>query len=177
MAKNRRYLWYLLRHKFWVFVYGIRLGIPLLALMHDQSKFDPEEWGPYADWFYGYEGGPYAPHQSVHDYTQRKLDFIEAFQHHWMRNKHHWQYWCATIHWDTDGHGYSMLHDEANPRPMPDRYRREMVADWMGAGRAISGRNDVLAWYIKNQGGIMLHAETRAWVERAIGFAHNELEG
>lgn len=52
--------------------------------------------------------------------------------------------------------------------PMPDRYRREMVADWRGAGRAY-GNDDTRGWYLKNKSGIILHTETRVWVERELG--------
>jgi hypothetical protein len=34
--------------------------------------------------------------------------------------------------------------------PMPEKFVREMVADWMGAGRAITGRWDVNDWYRPN---------------------------
>lgn len=51
---------------------------------------------------------------------------------------------------------------------MPERYAREMVADWMGAGRAITGRWEVAEWYAKTRQHIILHPETRALVERLI---------
>jgi hypothetical protein len=54
---------------------------------------------------------------------------------------------------------------------MPDRYRREMLADWRGAGRAY-GRQpeknndpDAAAWYLENRAKIILHPDTRAWLE------------
>lgn len=53
--------------------------------------------------------------------------------------------------------------------PMPDRYRREMLADWRGAGRAY-GNADTAGWYMKNRQGIILHPETREWVERELGI-------
>jgi hypothetical protein len=57
--------------------------------------------------------------------------------------------------------------------PMPDRYRREMLADWRGAGRAISGKDDTLAWYMKNRKRLMLHPDTRNWIEWQLGVAGN----
>ena len=51
--------------------------------------------------------------------------------------------------------------------PMPDRYRREMLADWLGAGRAY-GNPDTAGWYQDHKDGILLHPETRAWVEREL---------
>lgn len=54
------------------------------------------------------------------------------------------------------------------PLPMPDKARREMLADWFGAGRA---RNkdwtplEPRKWYEANKKNIDLHPDTRAWVE------------
>jgi hypothetical protein len=57
---------------------------------------------------------------------------------------------------------------ETFPLPMPDRYRREMLADWTGAGRAITGRYDVENWYERNRHKIRLHSETRVWLETTM---------
>jgi hypothetical protein len=51
---------------------------------------------------------------------------------------------------------------------MPEPLVREMVADWMGAGRAITGTWDVAGWYAKNRERMVLHPETRARVEALI---------
>ncbi len=55
--------------------------------------------------------------------------------------------------------------------PMPDVDRREMLADWRGASRAATGRDNTLVWYTKNRNNIQLHPETRAWIEQQIGYA------
>lgn len=46
-----------------------------------------------------------------------------------------------------------------NPLPMPETYVREMVADWIGAGRA-NGQNDVHGWYRQNYSKMALHPMT-----------------
>ncbi len=51
---------------------------------------------------------------------------------------------------------------------MPHRYVYEMVADWIGAGKAISGKNDVKAWYEKHREVMVLHPKTRDLVEVLI---------
>lgn len=51
---------------------------------------------------------------------------------------------------------------------IPEGFVREMVADWMGAGRAITGKWEVGSWYSKNQEKIELHPSSRALVERII---------
>ena len=48
---------------------------------------------------------------------------------------------------------------------MPEVYAREMVADWIGAGAAITGNQDPTEWYEKNKDKIILHNKTRSFVE------------
>lgn len=170
MTKHWRYLKYVLRHKWYVFLYGCQLGIPWLALLHDNSKFRPSEWFAYVEFFYG---GPHPEWASItgyekthyFDFARRrskegvKEAFDYAWLHHQKRNKHHWQYWVLTN--DTEG---------VRALFMPDRYRREMLADWKGAGRAINGVEDALGWYRKNRDKMTLHPETRRWVEDTLGY-------
>jgi len=54
--------------------------------------------------------------------------------------------------------------------PMPDRYRREMLADWRGAGLA-QGTPDTVKWYKANRDKMQLHPETRAWIEERLGLS------
>jgi len=51
---------------------------------------------------------------------------------------------------------------------MPLKYRKEMLTDWRGAGRAITGKDDTRAFYIKNRDNITLAAETRQWIEKQL---------
>ena len=143
MRRHLQYLKYILRHKWYVFLAGCKLGIPLLALVHDWSKFKPSEWLPYARTFYNKDGSKC---------YQEHPEFTLAWNHHQKRNKHHWQYWMIT--WDRG---------DTECLPMPDRYRREMLADWIGAGRAL-GKPDTAGWYEANRDNIKLHPETRHWL-------------
>lgn len=143
MKAHLKYLSYVLRHKWFVLLAGRKLGVPLIQLLlHDWSKFLPSEWFPYARYFYA---------------SGTKAPFDVAWNHHQKRNPHHWQYWVLK---PDQGHAYSLK--------MPERYAREMVADWVGAGRAITGKIDVAAWYGKNRSIIDLHPETRELVEELI---------
>jgi len=54
---------------------------------------------------------------------------------------------------------------------------REMVADWLGAGRAITGEWEAVAWYGKNKDRMMLHPETRGKVEILLLYANRILSG
>ena len=73
------------------------------------------------------------------------------------RNKHHWQYWLS-------------IEPGRDPEPLkiPEIYVREMVADWIGAGIAITGEDNVLLWWNDNATNIWLHPDTREMVEVLI---------
>lgn len=124
MKNNLRYLWYVLRHKWHVFVECCKLGIPWRGLVHDLSKFSRAEWGPYVRNFYG---GPYLkasevwkrlPGYSGPTKEDVERDFNLAWLHHQKRNKHHWQYWILqydageTWRIQSMGDGYQLILSE-----------------------------------------------------------------
>lgn len=153
-----RNLVYILRHKWFVFMACCQLGIPWRGLVHDLSKFRPDEFTAYARYFYGSGRTAYSPS------AQRAISgddpaFDLAWHKHIRRNDHHWQAWV--LHQD-DG--------QVKLMPMPGAVRREMLADWRGAGRA-RGSTDTRGWYLDNRDNILLHPETRAWVEAQLGIA------
>ena len=191
-----KYLKSLLRHKWFVLVECVRLGVPLLGILHDWSKFLPSEFIPYAQRFYG----------NTMRYDDDRI--LRAFALHYKRNAHHWQFWLFQGYQEDGWHirgangVYEIWRDAGDyariafkgsfqynsqdfvlfalrqcqtPVPMPDRYRREMLADWIGAGKAYGkqeGNNnnpDTKQWYLDNKDKIILHPETRAWIEEQLG--------
>jgi hypothetical protein len=193
LGRHWQYGKYLLRHKWFVFVAGCRLGIPWLALLHDNSKFLPDEWGPYSAFFYEPDGTERTRRDSTGYYKPTDTGnaaFDAAWLCHQRRNKHHWQHWLRVDHWPcriSDHDRYTLPEDDGDIRclackqsfpqssadmrvlPMPDRYRREMLADWRGAGLA-QGTPDTLRWYTVNQHKMNLHPETREWIEAQLGY-------
>lgn len=146
MKRHWSYLKYVVRHKWFVFVAGLKTGAPLFSLViHDWSKFLPSEWCPYAETFYEVDGS-----KRYHETPE----FASAWNLHQKRNAHHWQFWV--LYWDRG---------ELEPIAMPSKFVKEMVADWMGAGRAITGRWETKQWYEKNKEKIKLHPTTRKMVE------------
>jgi hypothetical protein len=147
LAVHWSYLKYLARHKGYVFWACLGMEVPLhRAIMHDWTKFLPSEWVPYAKYFYGNYRTPLI-----------EESFDIAWNYHQKRNDHHWQY-------------YVLLRDDGTTEalPMPNRALREMVADWIGAGLAITGKIEVNQWYQRNKGKINLHDETRTIVEQLL---------
>ncbi len=154
VTPHLKYLIYVLKHKWFVFQAGRRLRVNLFQLLiHDWSKFTIGEWWPYVHFFYVRPPTPSATgymHKPGQD-----MPFDVAWNHHQKVNKHHWQFWV-------------LIQDNDEPKmralPMPDKYVREMVADWMGAGMA-QGKPDTGAWYKQNRGKIIMHVQTRRRVE------------
>ena len=148
MRPHLSYLTYLARHKWFVFVAGLRVGAPLWRLIiHDWSKFTSTEWGPYVRRFFSGRG-------SVLDKSADPEEFHRAWTHHWHLNPHHWEHWLAI------GDGNAL-----QPLRIPEDFVREMVADWAGAGRAITGKWEVAAWYQKNAARILLHPASSTLAE------------
>ncbi len=168
MTAHWRYLKYVLRHKWFVFVAGRKMGAPLWRLLiHDWSKFSPTEWGAYARYFYAPKPvaaygdarnhGGLAPSECERIIAQRRAAFDRAWLHHQHANPHHWQHWVLR---EDDGATKALR--------MPEHFAREMVADWMGAGRAITGRWEAREWYEKNGTVMILNMHTRTLVERLL---------
>ncbi len=149
--KYLRHLRYVVRHKWFVFLAACRLGIPWLGVIHDWTKFLPSEVGPYSNFT-----------RTKPATDAEKAAFNIGWLHHQRRNKHHWQWWCLL---NSDG--------AQDVLAMPDRYLREMVADWRGAGRA-QGKPDTLAWYLEHRDEMTLHPDTREVVEDLLGVPFEE---
>ena len=158
LIAHLRYLSYVLRHKWHVFVVGRRYGLGLWQLLvHDYSKFSHAEWGPYVRYFYDAKGRPVQRRDSTGAYTpSEKEAFAVAWMHHWHTNPHHWEWWLT----------HSKV-GEVRPLRMPPKFLFEMVADWKGAGRA-QGTPDTQAWYAANGRFMLLHPDTRRDVEALL---------
>ena len=162
---NIKYLKYLLKHKYHVAKECFKLGMYWRGITHDLSKLCPTEWNAYRNYFYG-EYQEYSKFS-----TGLKIEFDcwpiskegvkEAFDYAWLnhihRNKHHWQFWV--LRYD-DG--------TKNPLPMPPKYVKEMVCDWVGAGIAITGKREADKWYQENKHKMNLHPVTRELAEQIL---------
>ena len=157
IAGHLGYLRYVLRHKWYVALECFKAGLFWRGIIHDWSKFLPDEWFAYANHFYGRN----RPTRQTIGYSKVNDQGDAAFDYGWLvhqkRNKHHWQWWILQN--DEDGLGLLV---------MPEKYRQEMLADWRGAGRAQGYGDNTPAWYLKNRDKMILHQETRSWVESAL---------
>ena len=158
--RHLRYASYLLRHKWFVFLECCKLGIPVRGILHDWSKFLPSEWIPYANFFYGPKAKPARNETGYYkptDTGDAAFDF--AWLLHQKRNRHHWQWWVLP---EDDG-GEKVI-DMALPT------RKEMLADWRGAGRAQghTEANECRDWFLANKGKMRLHRRTAIWIKQQL---------
>ena len=222
-----KYLSYVLRHKWYVFVECCKLGTPLRGILHDLSKFLPSEWFPYARHFYGNlpnwdDVKRICPTYQYKNTKQGNKDLFDiAWLLHQKRNKHHWQYWLLlednpinefTLQGHYQGGEISLsrnnrplavfdesilfeedkvvpnvcnsnaslyakeIRDRLNRKikvlPMPDKYRKEMLADWKGAGKAqgYKQKDECKKWYLSNKSKMLLHPATTKWIEEHLGI-------
>jgi hypothetical protein len=141
-----KYIWLTIKHKWFVFVAGRKLGVSYWRLfLHDVSKFSLKELPQYAQTFFG-DG-------------KNCTEFSYAWNHHQKCNKHHWEYWVM-ITGHTKG-GYP----DGSTLPMPVIYAKEMVADWIGASRTYEKKwpksFEEWAWMKYNFDKIQIHESTR----------------
>ena len=143
MRQHLAFLRYFFQHKVYVWQAGRRLGVPVLALLwHDMDKvFYRDEYPHYFNaWRFSMPVPP-----------QTKL-------HHYRRTWHHWQ---SHVVLQDDGKAVAL--------PIPDRHRRELIADWEGAAKSTGGK-DGTSWYLANRNKIILHPQTRIWIEKELGM-------
>jgi len=161
-----KYLWYVIKHKWFVMIECFKVGLFWRGIMHDLSKLLPSEFIPYARFFYGAkkqrrdDGGYYKPTDTGDS------DFDFAWLLHQKRNRHHWQWWILP---EDDG-GTKVIQIDY-------KYVEEMICDWVGAGKAQgykSPKNDKYLetrnWYHKNKGNMVLHPKTREYIEANIKY-------
>jgi len=116
--------------------------------MHDLSKFNLwKETFAYGRQFFGDRKDP--------------LGFSYAWNHHQKTNKHHWEYWIPIT-----GHNRGGYKD-MQPLPIPKKYIKEMVADWVAASIVYTGKypesKNTWYWFAKNFNKIKLHDDSRKY--------------
>lgn len=144
------YLMALQEHIAYVQEAGRMLGIADEHLWsHDSSKFEAEEFPHYARQHHGDKSDP--------------IGYARAWLHHLHANPHHWQHWIFPLGYPDESGTI-----ESGVMEMPERYALEMVADWMGAGRAYNGSWDMTDWLQRSIPTITLHSRTAEFVRGVL---------
>ena len=143
----------ILVHKYWVFYFCCKAGIPWQGITHDLSKFSPVEFCESVKYYQG--------NRSPIDACKEENGYSMAWQHHKGRNPHHYEYWQDNF--DNGG----------TPLKMPYKYALEMVCDYLGAGRAYMGKSFTLDkewqwWLGKCSKPIAMHPQTKKFVNSIL---------
>lgn len=115
----------------------VKMDVDKLVNEHDRSKFSPEEFDGYRQWY--------------HPYKNEEKDaemYNKAWVHHYTNNPHHWQYW-------KDKEGVSL------EQKIP--YILEMIADWTAMGYKFGDTPQ--EFYEKEKNNIILTDDAREYLE------------
>ena len=140
------------RHRFKVFCLCTKAGEPWRGLLHDLSKYSPEEFWEGVKYF----EGSYSPIRNC----KIENGYSKAWLHHIGRNKHHYEYWydyndfvemvCDTLaagmiyegkNWDNEYqmHYWLRVREKAKIHPKMDKLLTKVYTDI-----AKKGLNEVL---------------------------------
>jgi len=130
-----------------------------MSLQHDNSKYEPEEYEAYDDYFYGKDG------KDEDDIQVIKDTFDYAWLHHIHHNPHHWQHWL-------------LFEDEGNAKAleMPEKYVYEMIADWWSFSWAKDDLKTIFLWYEEHKPKMKLHPKTLTLVEKILKQINDVLD-
>ena len=109
------------KHRWLVFRFCVKAGIPWRGLVHDLSKYSPTEFWESARYFHG--------KKSPISVCRKENGYSLAWLHHKGRNKHHMEYW------------EDLNKSERIPVPMPYPYIVEAVCDKIAAGMVYQGKD------------------------------------
>lgn len=139
-------------HKIMVMEGCFYVGLYWQGIMHDLSKYMPDEFLVGVKYFQGT--------RSPNNAEREDIGYSSAWLHHKGRNKHHYEYWMDYS--SDDGKGII-------PANMPDRYIVEMFIDRVAASKNYNKENYrddfPLQYYKKGMAADFMHPETRKKLE------------
>ncbi len=144
------------RHRHMVIKHCLMAGIPLQGLLHDLSKYTPEE---FIAGVKNYQGT-----RSPNEKEREDKGYSVAWLHHKGRNKHHFEYW-------TD---YNIQTKKVGPVPMPRKYIVEMFCDRVAASKIYNGDKytdrDSLDYYMRSKAKREIEPGTAREIEMLLNM-------
>ncbi len=148
------------KHKWLVFKFSVKLGIPFRGLVHDLSKFSYDEFWESVKYYDG----------KVSPITKCKQEngYSKAWLHHKGRNKHHVQYWV-----DLGTKGVAPV--------IPYKYVAEMICDKLSASITYNGKNwtnsSEYEYWEKERKRIIVNPKIESFLEEVfLNLKENGLE-
>lgn len=150
-------------HKIYVMKNCFRVGLIRQGLLHDLSKYSPEEF------FLGVEY--YQGNRSPNAAEREKNGFSKAWLHHKGRNKHHYEYWIDISNDFSKG---------LVGHKMPLKYVVEMMMDRIAACKTYKGKdytnNAPWEYYMITRPYMVIHPETGKLLEKLLLMLKDEGE-
>jgi len=137
-------------HKYYIFIWGLRLRVPLWQLLiHDWSKLiSLSETKGYLSLYLETKS------------TKSQTRYQKAWLFHQNRHPHHYEYWLCREN------------GQLLPLPMPMKYVREMVCDWIAANKAYAKDKSLLntSYFINRTPKMLpqLHQTTRKRIVKVL---------
>ncbi len=153
-----RHLKTVLKHKWFVFIYAIRLGIPIRGFFHDTSKFSPKEFFRSAKYYAG-DKSPTIPERKANN------NISKITMHHALRQPHHWH-----SHVDYLPTGIIIA-------PMEYKHALEYVCDSISANRVYNKKldfNNAYDYYYNHSKTYLIHPGTKEFVLWSINEIKNK---
>lgn len=126
------------------------VGLYYQGIVHDLSKFNPEEFLVGAKYFQG--------NRSPNNAEREARGYSSAWLHHKGRNKHHYEYWID--------YSSQMKGDVMKPVEMPLKYLVEMFIDRIAASKIYNGSaysDDMpLKYFVRSMDKIPMHPKTKS---------------
>lgn len=108
-----------MKHKWYVFIFCCKIGMPFRGFMHDWSKFSPTEFFESIKYYNG--------KKTPISICRENNGFSKAWLHHKGRNKHHSEYWLD-------------LRAPIQTPIIPYKYVAEMICDKLSASKVYNGK-------------------------------------
>lgn len=142
------------KHRHAVIRHAFKAGIPWRGLLHDLSKYSPEEFLAGARFYLGT--------RSPNEAEREKNGYSKAWMHHKGRNKHHFEYWCD----------YNPKTKLMSPVEMPVIYVIEMFCDRVAASKIYQGKNYTdshpLEYFMRGKQRRVIHPATSDLLESLL---------
>lgn len=140
-------------HKYYVFKFCCRAGIPWRGIKHDLSKFSPTEFFESIKYYSGT--------RSPIDACKEDKGYSLAWNHHKGRNTHHWEHWVDNL--------------GTNPTPIQMPYKDvvEMLCDYLGASKAYTRKKKLTteewleeeqSWWLNHKQKTLMHPKTEKFI-------------
>ena len=137
------------KHKILVAKGCFAVGLYWQGIMHDMSKYSPEEFLVSAKYYQG--------NRSPNNAEREAIGYSSSWLHHKGRNKHHYEYW---IDYSSENKG-----EIFTPVKMPMKYVAEMLMDRIAASKVYNGKNYTddmpLKYFERSMKLIPMHEDTK----------------